>query len=76
MLYINWNLQHIHSNDVLRKAKQEYKMSKYFDPGPIKALAVMKRKTTFGQNVIHDIAYDPFAVQFWSSHQIKCTTRK
>lgn len=54
---------------VLRNAKSEYKKSQYLDKDPIKALSILKRKTTLGKNVVHNIGYDPFYVHFWSSHQ-------
>lgn len=61
---------------VLRTAKYEQRHHLYLDAEPIKALAILKRKTTLGQNVIHRIGYDPFYVYFWSAHQIKVYNAK
>lgn len=68
--------QRVYSIATLRKIKQEQKLTQYLDVDPIKSLALMKRKSTFGNNVIHDISYDPFSVQFWSSHQVRVYNEK
>lgn len=67
----NGNMLRLHGYDVLRKVKHENKKAQYLHGDPIKALALLKRKTTIGQNVVHKIGYDPFFVQFWSSHQLR-----
>lgn len=61
----------LHGPGVLRNAKYEAKKSSYLDLDPIKALALLKRKTVAGANVVRRIGYDPFFVHFWSSHQIR-----
>lgn len=64
-------LKRLHGYNVLRKKKHENKQAQYSHDNPIKTLASLKRKTTIGQNVIHKIDFDPFSVQFWSSHQLR-----
>lgn len=63
------SLYRLYGADVLRTAKHELRKSQYLDKDPIKALAILKRKTTSGQSTIHNIGLDPFHVHFWSGHQ-------
>lgn len=66
----------LQNEEVLHKAKHEYRKAQYLDPDPVRALSILKRLTPVGQNVVHKIGYDPFFVHFWSSHQTKVYNEK
>lgn len=69
-------IERLQPRGVLRQAKYEYVNAQYVNADPIKALGILKRKSTLGGNVIQKIGIDPFFVHFWSNHQIEVYNAK
>lgn len=61
----------LYRNNILRKAKQEYKEKSLgiSTKDPVKSLIKFKQNSSHNGS-IHNIGIDPFVVHYWSDHQI------
>lgn len=60
---------HLYTSSTLHAAKNEYKMSQFFDADPIKALCIMKYSAY--ANCVYNIGIDPFFIHYWTNHQLQ-----